>query len=237
MLNIGVLDDNLNTLENYKNLLSEWFLKHNIKGNLILASTDPDEFMKAVKTNTINVCIIDINLRNEVNGMYLAEQVRDSSESIDIIFFTGCLDFVFKAFEIRAYRFICKPEWDVLEDTLVKLSKEKVQNELLKEPKLQIKCNSEVYFVPKNTINYIAHLNRKTIIYTKYGEHSTYESLEELESRISDTRFKRCHRSALVNCEKIYCIDFKNKKIKLLDGTSCDIGPKYISGFEKGLEP
>lgn len=228
MLKLSVLDDDPQMIEQYENIIPEWFKKNNLNGELVIATTSHTKFLEEIKSNTTNVCIIDINLKDNVNGMYIAEQIRKSHSTIEIIFVTGCLDFIQRAFEVRAYQFIQKPDMKLLEETIVKLSNEK---ESLNQDYVEIKCNSEIYFIPINDINFIERLKRRTILHARTGDFVTYEGLEDLASRIGSKKIKRCHRSVFVNSDKIYCIDLKRKIITLQDSTTCDIGPKFFSDF------
>ncbi len=234
MLKIAVLDDDSEILSKYKTFIPTLFDKHNIDGDLVLATSDHNKLIKEIASNKVNVCILDINLANSTNGMYIAQKIRQEGFEIEIIFVTGCLDFIRQAFDVRAYQFIYKPGWDELENTLLKLAHEK---ELENQPYVKLKCNSEIYFIPKSDINSVERLKSKTVVRSAKGDFSTYEGLEELVSRINDGRFKRCHRSVFVNTKKIYCIDLKKKIIKLQDGSSCDIGPKFFCDFyEEGQQ-
>ncbi len=234
MLKIAVLDDEPEILTKYKNFVPTLFEKHKVDGDLVLATSDHNRLLEEIASNKVNVCILDINLTNSTNGMYIAQKIRQEGFEIEIIFVTGCLDFIRQAFDVRAYQFIYKPGWDELGNTLLKLAREKESND---QACVKVKCNSEIYFIPKSDINSVERLKSKTVIRSAKGEYSTYEGLEELVNRINDGRFKRCHRSVFVNTKKIYCIDLKKKIIKLQDGSSCDIGPKFFSEFyEEGQQ-
>jgi two-component system response regulator AgrA len=228
MLKVAALDDDPEILDKYKKQIPIWFSEHNIVGDLILATKDQNELMEEIERNTINVCILDISLRSDTNGLTLAKVIREKKFEIEIIFVTNCLDFIKQAFEVKAYQFIYKHCFDELETTLVQLATEK---ESQKQPYIKIKCNSEIFFVPISDINNIERLKNRTVVHSTKGEYVTYEGLEDIVNRIDDGRFKRCHRSVFVNSDKIYSIDLKRKVITLEDGTSCDIGPKFFPDF------
>lgn len=52
----------------------------------------------------------------------------------------------------------------LLEETIVKLANEK---ESLNQDYVEIKCNSKIYFIPINDINFIERLKRRTILHAR----------------------------------------------------------------------
>jgi len=229
MINIAVLDDESYLVKEYERHINLWIEKNELDGNLILATTSPDKFIDIVSSKLVNVFIIDINLRKSTNGMYIAKQIRKVNSACEIIFLTGCLEYIQQAFDVHAYQFIPKPGLDALKRTLITLSREKLMH---RKKCIDIKCGSQVFFVPISEITYIEHLRNKTVVYTIDSEYSTYEGLENLVKRINDTRFKRCHRSIFININYLHCLDIKNKNLILKNGVSCSIGHKYCSSYK-----
>ncbi len=230
MLKIAVLDDDPLTLERYSINIPNWIDKHKLNGDLVLVTSSYFELMEEINNNKINVCVIDISLSDDVNGMHVAQKIRAGNYEIEIIFVTKCLDFIKQAFEVKAYQFIYKPGLEELETTLIKLAHEK---EAQNQPYIKIKCNSDIYFIPIADINNIEREKSRTVVHSEKGDYVTWEGIEEIVNRINDARFKRCHRSIFVNSQKIYKIDLKHKNILLKNGTNCDIGPKYYADFYK----
>ncbi len=232
MLKIAIIDDEQKMLNEYNRRIEDIFENNGIEGEVIIATSDPKEFLTTVKSGLINVCIMDINLRSATNGMQLAKQIRKLENRCEIIFITGCFEFVRDAFEVQAYNFIYKPGWTNLEKTLNRLNKEFTNRMLLKRNVIDIKCSYEVYFIAIEDIVYLERNGTKTSIFTKSSELQTYEGLEDIAKRINDKRIKQCHRSIFVNIEFISCFDQKNKKLILKTGVSCDIGPKFQENFK-----
>ena len=234
MINIAVLDDEHELLAEYQKQIPYLLKKNKIDGELIIATDSPDEFLEKVKSRNINICILDINLRTNTNGMHIAKQIRENDFPCEIIFMTGFLEYTLKAFDVQAFNYIQKPGWDELEKTLVKY---KEQNVLRRAKKtVSIKCGSEVYFINCDDIFCIEHVGTKTTVYTSFSEYQTYEGLEELVKRIEDDRFTRIHRSAFINSEFIEKIDFKNKEVSLTNGSTYKIGPKFYDEIKSIID-
>jgi two-component system response regulator AgrA len=228
MINIAVLDDEAYLVEEYANYINSWIERNEVDGNLVLATTSADEFLSIVSDRLVNVFIIDINLRKNTNGINVARQIRKLNDACEIIFLTGCLEYIQQAFDVHAYQFIAKPGLDILKRTLIALSKEAMMH---RNKCIDIKCGSQVFFVPVSEITHIEHLKNKTVVHTTDSEYPSYEGLEGLLKRINDRRFKRCHRSIFINISYLHCLDIKNKNLILKNGVCCNIGPKYYNTY------
>ncbi len=232
MLSIAILDDNKKVLSDYERLVPEWLKRNQINGQIVIATNDYREFLRKVKEQVANVCIIDINLQDEVNGLYVAKFIRREKIKTEIIFSTGMLDYISQAFDVRAYNFISKPLNSSLEKCLVKLSKELDERDDSKNV-VEIRYGSRIYFIPIDSIAYLKREGRKTIINAAGRTLETYDSLESMARSINNEKLVQCHKSSYVNRDYIDYIDIKAKTINLRTGEKFDIGAKYCSHFIK----
>lgn len=231
MLSIAILDDNIKLLEEYEQLIPTWFSKYNIKGHIVVATTDYKEFISQVRDQSANVCIIDINLRAEVNGFYIAKCLRKEKIPVEIIFCTGLLEYISQAFDVNAYHFIVKPVGHNLEKCLIKLGREIETRENSKNT-IEIKFGSRIYYVPIASILYIQRKGSKTFINTENRVLEVYDSLDSLCFRLNDKRFVKCHRGIIVNNDYIDFIDKKSRNLMLTNGYRCRLGAKYLSNLD-----
>lgn len=225
MLSIAILDDNITMLEEYEQLIPAWFGKNNIKGRIVVATTNYKEFIREVRDQSANICIIDINLKAEVNGLYIAKCLRKEKIPTEIIFCTGLLEYMPQAFDVNAYNFIAKPLGNNLEKCLTKLNREIEARESSKNI-LEVRFGSRIYYVPIESITHIKREGSKTIINTTNRVLEVYESLETLCTQLNDERFVKCHRATIVNKDYIDYIDKKNRKLVLTNGYICELGSK-----------
>lgn len=232
MLSIAILDDNKKALADYNRLIPEWLKKNQIKGEIVVATSDYKEFLKEVKDQRVNLCILDINLHEEINGLYIAKYLRKEKIKTEIIFCTGMLDYISQAFDVGAYNFISKPLNNNLEKCLVRLSKEIDERETVKSI-IEIRYGSKIYYVPVDTITHFQRIGSKTIITTTGRDLETYDSLETFILRLNDNRFVQCHRSTIINKDFLDYVDIKTKSIRLTTGFQCEIGSKFYPIFMK----
>jgi len=235
MLSIAILDDDMNVLEEYERTIPSWLKRNNIQGKIITATTDYKQFIREIRDQQANVCILDVNLRTEVNGVTIARLIRKENIRIEIIFCTGFLEYMPQAFDVQAYNFVPKSNNSQLEHCLVKLANDIIKREVGMKT-LEIKYGSRVYYVPHNEIVYIQRICGKTIINCTDKILEIYDSLESITDKLSNPIFKQCHRSTIVNIEFIDFVDIKQKYISLRNGCKCELGPKYHEMFKSKIE-
>ena len=235
MLSIAILDDDRKILNEYEKHIPVWLKRNGIKGSIVIATTDYKQFMTEIRDQIVNLCILDVNLKSEVNGMYIAKCIRKENIKTEIIFSTGLLEYMPQAFDVNAYNFITKPINNSLEKSLIKLSKE-IDNKTSIKKIIEIKFGTHIYFVPHEEIVYLQRIGTKTIISTQNHVLEVYDSLEALAEKLNNNHFRQCHRSIIINTDYIDYIDIKHKCISLKNGVQCEIGPKYYSNFKSKNE-
>lgn len=77
---------------------------------------------------------------------------------------------------------------------------------------------SKVYRIPISSIDYIEALDKKLLVWTNRQCISTYERLGKMEE-ILGNRFFRCHRSYLVQSDRIKNVNFDKMELQLLNGS------------------
>ena len=85
MLNFVLCDDNYNVLNKLEKMLESIFITKNFDAQISFSTTKPDEFINYVKNNTVNVVILDIELKSRISGLDLANMIRKKDKNIYII--------------------------------------------------------------------------------------------------------------------------------------------------------
>lgn len=228
MLSIAILDDNIKLLEEYEQIIPAWFSKNNINGRIVVSTTDYRAFLREVRDRTANTLIMDINLRSEVNGLYIAKLLRKEEIPVEIIFCTGLLEYMPQAFDVNAYNYIVKPVGRNLEKCLIKLNSEINARESGKKA-LEIKLGTRIYYIPIDSISHMRREGSKTVINATNRILEVYDSLDSLESRLNDERFFKCHRATIVNRDYIDYIDKRKRRLVLTTGGECVLGTKFLT--------
>ena len=161
---------------------------------------------------TYDMLLLDIQMP-EQDGLTLARKIRANDSHSIIIFITALTEYVYDAFEVEAFDYICKPVADmrlhkVLDRTLNKLSTNENKS-------LLIQTINWCKAVKLDDIYFCEVINRKIYLHTKSGVIAYYSKLEDIEKKL-DSRFFRCHRSYLVNLD--YLLEYTNGQIILENG-------------------
>ena len=82
MLNFVLCDDNSIILERLSRILESIFIKHDIEACISYKTTDAKDLIKYLDENSANVLILDIDLKSDISGLDIAEQIRRRDKNI-----------------------------------------------------------------------------------------------------------------------------------------------------------
>ena len=228
MLNFVLCDDNLSIVNKLETVLNTLFLKHDYEAKIAFKSDSADEVLSYVKSNKVQVLILDIHLQSGMSGIELAEKVRKTDKSVYIIFTTGHLEYALLAYKVKTFDYIPKPfTIERIEETLVRLFADisNIPNKYLSLNKKNV--------IKQNDIQYIKKDGMKLIVYTDSNQYEAYTSFNKIEPCLSEN-FVRCHKSYIANINNIKDVETTNNTIKF-NNSECYIGPKYKNNFMEVL--
>ncbi|THF72620.1 response regulator transcription factor [Cohnella fermenti] len=103
MLRAMIVDDEELAIERLKMILEEAD-----EVDLGYATLDPREAYEYARSNSVEIAFLDISMP-EVDGMSLANRLRELDSSIDVVFVTGYDSYAVRAFELDASDYLLKP--------------------------------------------------------------------------------------------------------------------------------
>lgn len=164
-----------------------------------------DEILKYIElTNQrYDVYFLDIEMEGR-SGMDIAKQIRENDTEALIIFVSSYSEFMEEAFEVLAFRFLCKPLkfekfCDVLYDIKRYIHKRKCKF-LFQYDKLQYSINT-------NEIMYFEKQGKILYINTTKAQFKCYQSLSSLMKKLDASLFVKIYSSIVVNMDFIKKID------------------------------
>lgn len=152
-----------------------------------------------------DIIFLDISLP-EMDGFEIAEKIRKLDQEITIIFCTSyyTISNASKGFAVEAEDFLAKPMlYKKIEKILNKAYGKKLVNA---EEKLIVKCQNGIYTLQLSDIIYLETSNKTVLLHTVKGDFVCYQKIRELEERLSDKLFYRCHNCYVVNMDYIETI-------------------------------
>ena len=221
MLNFVICDDNSHTIDNLKSMLEKSFMKYDLDWNIVFTSTKADELLNYVAENKCDVIILDINLHSKLNGLDIADKIREYNRESYLIFTTAYHEYILSAYQYKTFDYLCKPiTTERLNITINNLIKD-----VTKTPKKFIRLDNKNTIIDESEVEYIKRDGMKLIFHTNYRDYEIYSSFMKIKDKLPDN-FIRCHKSFIVNVNNITKIEPITNSIYFSNDT-CDIGPKY----------
>lgn len=185
-----------------------------------------DDGLKAldyIKENKPDVIFLDINMP-KLDGMSLGRIIRSFEYKPVIVFITAYREHAVEAFDIEAFDYILKPYSESrIITTLKKL--EKIESNKVSSNKITLWKNDKLVVVDINDICYCEAMEREVYVYTKDDRYIIHSSITDFYKKLPHTLFFRCHRSFIVNLDRISEIVpwFNNTLVLKIKGIDADI--------------
>ena len=226
MLDIYVCEDNAKQLAFIAGFISEY--TKGLDAALALATHSPAEILaKYAEADNPGLFILDIALKTDVNGIELARRIREQNKNATIVFITVHPELMPLTFQykVEAMDFIIKDHPDSIKKRLAEcidtaLTRQKNPN----TKPLQITVNDEIIFLDMSDVIHIetTGIRHKLRLYTKSQVIEFNAELKSLEERL-DERFIRCHKSFIINKDKIAVINKKANTVTMVNGNVCPV--------------
>ena len=212
MLHFALCDDNVSFLNRSIAILKDIFVKNDLDAEIFYSTGNPRDFLEYVNNNSIDVMLLDIDFNSTMSGIELAKLIRKKNKKAYIIFMTGHFEYSLLSFQVKTFDFLVKPiTYAKFESTILRVYNDIFDN----SSKFINLCNGK-YLVRESDVLYIEKYRTKALVHTESSTIEVYGSFKSLETRLPDN-FKRCHKSYVVNSEKITKIDGRNNIIYLDD--------------------
>ena len=222
MLHFVICDDNLNLLQKLSSTLENIFTKYNYDASVSFQTDNVDSLLQYVDTNKIDVLSLYINLKSNKTRLEFAEMIKKKNKDIYLIFTTGHLEYAMLAYKFKTFDYIAKPfTTERLEDTVVRLFED-----IHGLPTKYLKIDNKNTIIDENEIEYIKRDGMKVVFHTSFNDYDTYSSFNKLQDSLPNN-FIRCHKSFVVNINKIKNVDFVENRVYFENNSFCEIGPKY----------
>ena len=202
MINCIIVEDELPAREELK-----YFLNQEKEIKLIAEFNNPLDTLNFLENNTADVIFLDINMP-DMNGISLGKIITKMYPDMKIVFITAYKDYAVDAFEIKAFDYLLKPYSESriknLLKSLINIKNEKtilIKNNNLK--KITVNIDERLYVISLNDIDYIEASEKETLIFSNQKKYVSKIKISKWEEMLKGNNFYRCHRSFIVNLDKI----------------------------------
>ena len=232
MLNFIVCDDNINILERLSKMLDTIFINHSLDANIVLQAAEGNTVIEFIANNPVDVLLLDINLKGDISGLHIAEELRKINKNAYIIFTTGHLEYAMMAYKFKTFDYLPKPiTFERLEETILRLFGDLESS----AQKNYIRIGKSQTIVNEQDIHYIKRDGMKLIFHTHTQDFEAYTSFAKIETTLPEN-FVRCHKSFIVNINNIANVETSTNTISFGNDDHCLIGPKYKNNFMEVFE-
>ena len=228
MITVAVCDDSKTMVEAMKASLEEYANERN-KDLRIFTFYSGEELVEKYSCN-YDILFLDIKMPG-INGIQTAEKIRRKDKKVIIIFLTSLIQHALEGYKVNAANYIIKP----IKKKRLMMEMDHWIGELeqREEPFITVHNDNGNYKILLKSISYIETYNRNLMIHTSEGDILCYWKLKEMESKIKQYGFSRCHSSYLVNL--FYVENIEKMDIKLSSGKIIPIGKSKKKEFMQQL--
>lgn len=213
-MKIAVCDDERGILEDIERRIrrfgNEFEIKKYSDGEMLLS----EEF-------DADILFLDIQMPGR-NGLEIAKKLRERSDKLVIIMISAAEEYVFRAFDVRAFHYLVKPlDQDKFHEVLrqavqfVKSMEKRKDSTDQSGKTMMIKSGAVHTNVVIDDIVYAEVFNRKILLHTKQEELEYYGKLSDLENMAGDGFF-RPHRAFLINMN--YIVSYGSDSVIMTNG-------------------
>ncbi|MBR2884958.1 MAG: response regulator transcription factor, partial [Clostridia bacterium] len=142
--------------------------------------------------------LLDIQMK-AMDGIELAEKIRETDKSVQIIFITGFSDYISKGYDVSALHYLIKPvEKEKFFEVLSKAEGNLKHNDKY----LLFTVGNENIKINQSEIIFIEAFGHSSCIVSENAEYEVKYSISEI-MKMLDEGFVYCHRSYIVNLKHI----------------------------------
>lgn len=170
-------------------------------------SSSKNLWFEASDANIADIFLLDVDMP-EMDGLELAQKIRENQPKVIIIFLTSHFEYASKGYHLEAFRYIHKLNMEkelaeALESAAMKLNDASYSF-------LPLKHGDDYIRVPFTDIRYVQRVDRQLEIHTKNnGIILNNQGIQELFAKLDSDRFIFVDRGCFVNIDYI---------IRIVDG-------------------
>ena len=222
---IAICDDSDADREYVLNMVNRWAAGAGYVVHTDTFNSAENFLFHYAEESDYDMLLLDIEM-GAMDGVAMAKQLRQSNDTVQIVFITGYFDYISEGYEVAALHYLMKP---VKEEKLCSVLDRAAEKLVKNEKVLTFEIGGEMVRVPIYQIRYVFG-NYVTI--HALTDTTMKMTLGELEKQL-DERFYRVGRSTIVNLTQISRVT--KTEIKLADGTAIPLPRGAYDGVNRAI--
>ncbi len=208
-----------------------------------METEDPEKILEAVRNSeNMGLYFLDIELNTNMNGLVLADRIREYDPRGFIVFITSHSEMSFLTFQykVEALDFILKDHPQQMQRQICECMKH-VMQKYSKITRGSGKTISITRGGRRITLEYqeiiffeTSSNEHKLIVHTKNKSIEFFGKMKEIENEVGE-EFIRCHRAYLVNKANIQEVNYEDKCIIMKTQKRCPISHRMLGQIKKKI--
>lgn len=230
-MKVAIVDDEVLQLEQIVDEVKKWQSVSKCSLNIKTFQSGKDLLNHCAFTeNGFDVFLLDMQMK-EMNGLQIGYEVRAMFPESIIIYITNYLEPVCESFKVGAFRYIlknnlCRAIGEALDSAGKSIVDDKKYFQYTyKKKDVRIAYNKILYFESRKRII--------KIVLADGEAKEFYGKMSDIQGKIPDKEFVRCHQSFIVNARCIESVE--GKWVQLKDNSSIPISDKYVNAIESAI--
>jgi len=206
---------------------------------LVGECTSGEEALQEIRKKKPELVFLDVQMP-ECDGFDVLEQLGNSVPAA-LVFVTAYDEYALKAFEAGALDYLLKPFTNARFERALSRAKDRVglgRSSTGKLERLAIKGAGEVVFLNVGDIDWVEAADYYVCLHVGTRTHMLRRSMAEVEEEWRTVGFRRIHRSAIVNRERVSKLESGGDgamEVVLKDGTRLGLSRRYRKELQAGL--
>lgn len=212
MIKIGLCDDIKEFNKKIESQIERYGNENNIEVK-VSSYCSGTQLILNFQKKKFDIIFLDISM-DDMDGFETAEKIRQIDSQVEIVFCTSyyTITNASKGYEVAATDFLSKPLlYRKVENILNRIYRKKLINA---EEKLFLRCHDGLITLQLSDIIYLQTKNKTLLLHTVNGIIESNQRMCEIEKRLSNKLFYRCHNSYMVNFDYVEGLHKDNVIIK-----------------------
>lgn len=195
---LAIVDDSNTDAKFVQVILKNWANQRqaNIKAEMFPSA---ESFLfRYAEDKDWDILLLDIEM-GAMGGVSLAKKIRQSNDSVQIVFITGFADYISEGYEVSALHYLMKP---VKQDKLFAVLDRAVTAMQKTERVILLPVGGEMLRLPVGQVQYVEAFSHTVAIVTGTDTIQVKMAISEVEKLLGEG-FIHCHRSYLVGLKHI----------------------------------
>ncbi len=167
---------------------------------------------------------------DELDGIETARKLRMQNNNVIIIFVSAYPNVALDAFEVNAFRFIAKP----INKSKLFRALDDYRKNAEQEHLLLFNTHDGTIKIKTNDIIYCEADKRHTVIHTTSGTYEIRTNIKEVENKLDNDHFFRCHKSYIVSFAHIK--SHNNTDVFLDNNEKAYVSRNYLAAFKSNFQ-